>query len=53
MHVEACLEASRDGGSNPPASIFRRSHSASYEERPELVEGQSLQAVRSEFMHWF
>ena len=20
-HVEACLEASRDGGSNPPASI--------------------------------
>ena len=21
MHVDACLEASRDGGSNPPASI--------------------------------
>jgi hypothetical protein len=21
MHVEACLEMSRDGGSNPPASI--------------------------------
>jgi len=22
-HVEACLETSRDGGSNPPASILR------------------------------
>ena len=24
MHVEACLEMSRDGGSNPPASILGR-----------------------------
>ncbi len=23
MHVEACLETSRDGGSNPPASSLR------------------------------
>jgi len=33
-HVEACLEASRDGGSNPPASILRRSLAASYAECP-------------------
>ena len=26
-HVDTCLETSRDGGSNPPASILRRSQS--------------------------